>query len=297
VSIILSNGGCSCSPGGIGHALALCLHKRDFRVFATARKAEALSSLTSAGIEAIALEVNNDESIQSCLKRIKTLTDGMGLDMLINNAGVNYTVPALDVDISEARTVFDTNVWAVMRLCQVFAPLLIQAKGTIVMIGSLAAVMPYAFGSVYSASKAALHAYTNTLRVELAPFDVKVITVVSGGVITQLATRLKRVLPENSYYSELDEAYQRRQVYAHESGMPVEQYAEKLLPQIIPGGGPWPWRLFLGDARKRWIWHGAKSSMVYWLSGGWTWSGIFDWYFTKTFQLDKLRSSSKAKDD
>jgi NAD(P)-dependent dehydrogenase (short-subunit alcohol dehydrogenase family) len=65
-------------------------------------------------------------------------------------------------------------------MCKAFAPLVIAAKGTIVQIGSIAALMPYVFGSAYNASKAALHAYSSTLRVELAPFDVKVITVVTG---------------------------------------------------------------------------------------------------------------------
>ena len=283
-----------CSPGGIGHALALSLRKRNYRVFATARRAEALSSLSEQGIEAISLEVTNNESIQECVKHVESLTKGKGLDMLINNAGINYTVPAIDVDIADAKSVFDTNVWAVMRLCQVFAPQLIQAKGTIVMVGSVAAVMPYTFGSVYNASKAALHAYANTLRVELAPFDVKVITVVTGGVKTNLATRVKRVLPENSYYATLDKAYQRRQLYANEVGMSAETYAESLLPQIVPGGGPWPWRLFVRDARKNWIWHGTRSGLVYWLVGGWTWSGILDWYFTRIFQLYKLRSTDKT---
>jgi 1-acylglycerone phosphate reductase len=286
---------CSCSPGGIGHSLALAFHKRNFRVFATARSAEALSALKSAGIETVSLEVNNDDSVKACVDSINRWTDANGLDMLINNAGINYAVPALDINIPDAKAIFDTNVFAVMRLCQVFAPLLIQKKGTIVMIGSLAGVLPYVFGSVYNASKAALHAYANTLRVELAPFGVKVITVVTGGVKTNLATRIKRVLPENSYYSELDEAYQRRQLYANELGMSNEQYAERVIQQIIPGGGPWPWRWIFRDARKRWIWDGAKAGLVYWLSGSWAWSGVFDWYFTRVFQLYKLRSPGKAK--
>ncbi len=79
--------------------------------------------------------------------------------------GRNYTVPALDVDFDEVKQTFEVNVFAVMRMCQAFAPLIIQAKGTIVQIGSLAGVMPYVFGSTYNASKAALHAYSNTLRV------------------------------------------------------------------------------------------------------------------------------------
>ena len=61
--------------------------------------------------------------------------------MLVNNAGSNYTVPALDVDFDEVNDVFQTNTVAVMRMCQHFAPLLIAAKGTIVQIGSAAALM------------------------------------------------------------------------------------------------------------------------------------------------------------
>jgi 1-acylglycerone phosphate reductase len=78
---------------------------------------------------------------------------------------------------------------------QVFAPLLIQAKGTIVMVGSLAGVIPYVFGSVYNASKAALHAYANTLRVEMKPLGVSVITIVTGGVKSRIS-RTERMLPE-----------------------------------------------------------------------------------------------------
>ena len=106
---------------------------------------------------------------------------GGSLDFLVNNAGRNYTVPALDIDFEEVQGVFDSNVFAVMRLCQAFAPLLIQSKGIIINIGSVSAEIPYVFGSVYNASKAALHTYSDTLRVELAPLEVKVIVVVTGG--------------------------------------------------------------------------------------------------------------------
>lgn len=98
------------------------------------------------------------------MAEVERLTGGK-LDYLVNNAGRNYTVPALDVDMDEIRQTFEVNVFAVMALCQAFAPLLIevwrdcnttcsvhrltstlQAKGTIVQIGSVAGVMPYIFG-------------------------------------------------------------------------------------------------------------------------------------------------------
>lgn len=154
-----------CSPGGIGHALALEFHRNNLRVLATARQASTLSDLASLGIETLSLEVHKPESIAALLSEVRSRTQGRGLDFLVNNAGRNYTMPALDVDFDEVREVFEVNVYSVMRMCQAFAPLLIEAKGCIVQIGSLAGVMPYVFGSAYNATKAALHAYSNTLRV------------------------------------------------------------------------------------------------------------------------------------
>ena len=217
--------------------------------------------------------------------------------MLINNAGVNYTVPALDVDMAEARAVFDTNVFAVMHLTQVFAPLLISAQGTIVMVGSLAGLMPYVFGSVYNASKAALHAYANTLRVEMAPLGVKVVIVMTGGVKSQLTTRVKRVLPVGSWYEALEVEYQVRQAHSRTVGMETEMYAESVVRQILPGGGSWVWPTgwFGGDVRSRWVWEGYGWERVYAFAGGWLWNGLFDWYFTRLFGLNKIRGEVERK--
>ena len=79
-------------------------------------------------------------SIAALEKEISRRTNGK-LDILVNNAGRNYTVPALDIDLKEVREMYESNVFAVMRMCQVFAPLLIEAKGMIVQIGSLAGLM------------------------------------------------------------------------------------------------------------------------------------------------------------
>lgn len=126
-----------CSPGGIGHALACEFKKQGLTVFATARKAETIADLAERGIETLSLEVTEVESITALKTEIESRTDGT-LDILVNNAGRNYTVPALDVEMEEIRETFETNLFAVMRMCQAFSPLLIRAQGTIVQIGSLA---------------------------------------------------------------------------------------------------------------------------------------------------------------
>jgi 1-acylglycerone phosphate reductase len=117
-------------------------------------------------------------------------------------------------------------------MCQTFAPLLIAAKGTIVQIGSVAGIMPYVFGAAYNASKAALHQYSNTLRVELAPFGVNVITIVTGGVKSNIA-RTDRTLAPDSIYQPLAQEYARRLKHSQEVGMPTEEYARSVINQIL----------------------------------------------------------------
>lgn len=92
--------------------------------------------------------------------------------------------------------------------------------------------MPYAFGSVYNASKAALHSYSDTLRIELAPFDVKVVTIVTGGVISNIS-RTHRTLPEGSLYRPLAKEYEERQTHSQANGIPNEQYAASVVRQVL----------------------------------------------------------------
>lgn len=79
-------------------------------------------------------------------------------------------MPALDVDVDELKRTFDVNLFGLVRITQTFSTPLINRKGLIVNVGSLAAYAPYVFGSSYNASKAALLAYSNTLRIELSPW-------------------------------------------------------------------------------------------------------------------------------
>uniref|UniRef100_A0A093UW80 Succinate--CoA ligase [ADP-forming] subunit beta, mitochondrial n=1 Tax=Talaromyces marneffei PM1 TaxID=1077442 RepID=A0A093UW80_TALMA len=219
-----------CSPGGIGNSLAREFHRHGLRVFATARDAQHLQDLDAIGIETLSLVVDSEESIKACFEEVSKRLDTKGLDYLVNNAGRNYTVPAMDVDIDEARFTFETNFFAVIRICQTFLPLLMKSKGTIVQIGSVAGIIPYVFGSVYNASKAALHSWSDTLRVEVAPFGVKVTTIITGGVKSRIA-RTDRDLPPNSLYRPIDPEYQRRTKHSQEGAMPHEDYARSVVSQ------------------------------------------------------------------
>lgn len=168
-----------------------------------------------------------------------------------------------------------------MALCQAFTPLLIAAQGKIVQTGSLAAIMPYTWGALYCASKAALHAYSNTLRVELAPLGVKVITVVTGGVKSNIA-RVKRDLPEGSYMKPLEAEYEQRLTHSQQVGMDTQQYARSCVKQVIQGDG---W-----FSTQRWIWEGSLSWVV-WFASSYLPPAALDWYFTWKFNLGKLKGT------
>ena len=137
----------------------------------------------------------------------------------------NDTIPALDVDFVEIQATVQTNAFSVMRACQTVAPLLIQAKDTIVQVDSVAGATPYVFGSAYNASKAALHIYSDTLRIELAPFDINVMVLVAGGVKCNIG-RTHRELQKAFLYHPLDAEYQRRQLHSQERAMEAKVYAE-----------------------------------------------------------------------
>ncbi|KAF6232090.1 hypothetical protein HO173_009684 [Letharia columbiana] len=269
-----------CSPGGIGYALATQFQSKGLHVFATARNEKAVTDLKALGVEALQLEVTSPESVAEVKRHISERTNG-SLDYLVNNAGRNYTIPALDVDLSEVQATFETNVFSVMRMCQAFAPLLIQAKGTIVQIGSVAAVIPYVFGSAYNASKAALHAYSDTLRVELAPFDVNVMVVVTGGVKSNIAS-IRRELPEGSLYHPLKIEYERRQKHSQEGATESTVYAEGVV------------RAALGSKPARSLWRGHQAWSV-WLLLTLMPRMFWDYYFTRVFNLTKLGYFVKAQ--
>ncbi|KAF7712080.1 Short-chain dehydrogenase/reductase (SDR) family protein [Penicillium ucsense] len=281
-----------CSPGGIGNSLAREFHQKGLRVFATARQAETISDLAELGIETLSLVVDDQESAKSCFADVQKRLGDKGLDYLVNNAGRNYTVPAMEVDLDEARLTFETNFFSVISMCQTFLPLLMKAQGTIVQIGSIAGIMPYVFGSVYNASKAALHSFSDTLRVELAPYGVKVITVITGGVQSRIA-RTQRLLKPDSLYLPVEEEYQRRVVHSQHNAMPNDKYARSVVNQVLYGSAPWRWLWPWAKGRKTTIWEGHASWLIWLIVGGWAWNGLMGSMMTRMFKLWKIKAALK----
>ena len=127
-----------CSVGGIGYSIAEEFQKRGLHVFATARTPSKMGSIGDLpNVSTLALDVTSPSSIAAAFEAVKAKTGGT-LDYLVNNSGSQYVMPTLDLDIEEAKKMFDVNVWGVIAVTQAFAPLIIAAKGSIVNAASIA---------------------------------------------------------------------------------------------------------------------------------------------------------------
>lgn len=165
-----------CSDGGLGAALAIAFHKAGVHVYATARNPSKLSQVKSHGIETFTLDVLSDSSISACVAQLSSL------DILVNNAGALYSMPVSDLSIPKAKELFDLNVWSYIAMTQAFLPLLLKSKGMIVNQTSTASVITIPFQSTYNASKAAMVMFSDTMRLELAPFGIQVVDLKTSGV-------------------------------------------------------------------------------------------------------------------
>ncbi|KAE8327927.1 hypothetical protein BDV39DRAFT_214735 [Aspergillus sergii] len=175
-----------CSAGGIGSALAEIFHERGLHVFATARSTSKMAHLEKLpNITLLELDVTDSKSVESAVEVVTAKTGGK-LNYLINNSG--------------QKTV-RCQFAGLVAVTQAFSPLILATKGTIVNVASLAAFFRSPWLSFYNASKAAVEAYTHTLRHELAPFGVKVVTVTAGTVQTNIFRPIEEIpLPPDSIY-------------------------------------------------------------------------------------------------
>ncbi|KAH7134360.1 hypothetical protein EDB81DRAFT_96747 [Dactylonectria macrodidyma] len=171
------------SQGGLGDYLAQELHRRGFRVIATARTPSKVQHLKDLGLDIVLLEVTDAKSVEKAAAEVNDLTGGK-LDILINNSGVGSKAALLDVDLAASKAVFDVNIWGVLQVTQAFSHMVIASKGTIINIGSVAARVPLPFQGIYNMSKAALEHLSRQMRLEMEPFGIKVIHVVTGGIAT-----------------------------------------------------------------------------------------------------------------
>jgi NAD(P)-dependent dehydrogenase (short-subunit alcohol dehydrogenase family) len=169
------------ASSGIGEATALKLREAGYTVYGAARRVQRMQHLTKQGIQLLAMDVTDDTSMRDGVEKI--IADNGRLDVLVNNAGYGSYGAVEDVPLQEAREQFEVNVFGAARLTQLVLPhMRAQRSGTIVNITSMGGRMYTPLGGWYHATKFALEALSDCLRMELKPFGIDVVVIEPGGV-------------------------------------------------------------------------------------------------------------------
>ena len=266
--------GCST---GIGRALAIEFAARNWRVFATARKPAAVNDLKALNVETAALDVTDEKSITACVDSI--MAKAGHIDVLINNAGLLLIGPLIELEVSELRRQFETNVIGQAALIRAVAPhMIMRQSGKIVNMSSVSGVLPTPFAGAYCSTKAAFTAFSESLRMELTPFGITVVTVQPGGIKSNLSDNAGQNIErfKKSFYGPIQSFIVSRANASQENATPVEDFAKKLVDQLVKKKTPVFIRLGKGSRLLPFI---ARFPRV-----------LIDTLLGKKFGLDRLRT-------
>jgi short-subunit dehydrogenase len=168
--------GCST---GIGRAAAEALLARGHTVWATARRPETLADLAAKGAHVTALDVTDEASMSAAVAEVEAAHGAVGT--LVNNAGYGEYGAVEEVAMDKVRAMFETNVFGLARMCQLVLPGMRAAgRGRIVNLSSMGGRMTFPLGGYYHATKYAVEALSDALRVEVKPFGVQVVVIEPG---------------------------------------------------------------------------------------------------------------------
>jgi len=229
-----------CSNGGIGAALSRALLAKGYIVYATARSVDAMSELTHTNVRKLVVDVTDDVSVANGIKQVYAETDG--IDLLVSNAGYSHIGPLLDTPFEEGLKVVQTNFFGFVRLVKNVVPRMgVRGKGTVVAIGSILGELATPFQGFYNASKAALHSYTETLRMECQPIGVKVVLISPGSIRSNISVKSTYTMPEDSFYKALEKQIKHvmYQSQTKEYGvMDTDQFANIVVRKITSPSPP-----------------------------------------------------------
>jgi len=168
--------GCST---GIGRAVAEELLRQGHTVWATARRPDTLADLADRGAHVTALDVTDEASMAAAVHEVESAHGSVGT--LVNNAGYGEYGAVEEVDLDKVRAMFETNVFGLARMCQLVLPGMRRAgRGRIVNIGSMGGRFVFPLGGYYHATKYAVEALTDALRMEVKAFGIDVALVEPG---------------------------------------------------------------------------------------------------------------------
>lgn len=224
--------GCS---SGIGRALANNFKDAGYEVWATARKPADVAQLKAAGFVAVQLDVNDSLEVDQLSARLKQ--HGQGLDVLINNAGYGAMGPLLDGGVKGLQQQFETNVFSVVGVTRALFEPLRRNRGLVVYIGSVSGVLVTPFAGAYCASKAAVHALSDALRMELAPFGIQVMEVQPGAIDTHFgknaSAQAEQLIAEGSPWWPVRDGIRARANASQDNPTPVAACAKAVFDAAL----------------------------------------------------------------
>jgi NAD(P)-dependent dehydrogenase (short-subunit alcohol dehydrogenase family) len=211
--------GCS---SGIGHETARHLAAKGWKVYATARRPESIEDLRSEGCETLACDVTDEASMSACVSAVEQAEGAVGV--LVNNAGYSQSGAIEEVPIDAVRRQFETNVFGLMRMCQLVLPAMRrQGWGRIVNVSSMGGKLVFPGGGVYHATKHAVEALSDALRYEVKGFGVDVAIIEPGLIKTGFADAavgsIDENVPTDGPYAEFNAAVSRETAGVYEGGL------------------------------------------------------------------------------
>jgi NAD(P)-dependent dehydrogenase (short-subunit alcohol dehydrogenase family) len=244
---------------GVGRATALLLDKQGYQVFAGVRREEDAESLklnASSNLIPIILDVTELEQIKSAAEIVSQAVGEKGLIGLVNNAGILVDGPLEYLAIAELRWQFEVNVIGQVAVTQAFLPTIRKAKGRIINIGSVSGKVASPFFSALCASKFALEALTDALRMELTPWRIEVILIEPGSIAStapdkvevSLRKKLANMSPTaKAMYGDVYKLSLEQLIESNRMGIPPEEVA-RVIQKALEASKP-KTRYFLSKQR------------------------------------------------
>ncbi|MBW9065410.1 oxidoreductase [Rhizobium herbae] len=196
------------ASSGMGKEIAKRLIDDGFKVYVAARSVDKMEGLARLGAVPLRMDISADDDIKAVVDVI--VAEAGGVDVLVNNAGFGLYGPVEDVGIGEARYQFEVNMFGPARLTQLLLPAMrMRGTGTIVNITSMGGKIYTLLGAWYHATKHALEGWSDSLRLELAPFGIRVVIVEPGLIETGFGDVVADGLVKrsaNSAYAKLSQA-------------------------------------------------------------------------------------------
>ncbi|GAA3107184.1 oxidoreductase [Rhizobium viscosum] len=185
------------ASSGMGKTIAGRLIADGYLVYAAARSVEKMADLAALGAIPLRMDISKDEDIVAAVRAITEKSGGV--DVLVNNAGFGLYGPVEEIPLDEARYQFEVNVFGAARLTQLLLPAMrARGAGTIVNITSMGGKIYTVLGAWYHATKHALEGWSDSLRLELEPFGIRVVVIEPGLIETGFGDAASRGILERS---------------------------------------------------------------------------------------------------